>query len=400
MRIMIHDYAGHPSPVDLSRELAKRGHTVWHAYFVGDKGPKGVMTRAEQDPEGFEFLPIDIGRDYSKSNFISRRSNDILYGETLAKRIRTLKPDVVISGNTPLDAQGPILASTHQVGGRFINWIQDFYSIAIERLISRKWLGLGAVIAGYYRWMDKRQLAHSDAAVLISEDFRKSLTAFERRPDRVAVIPNWGAIDGIPVCPKVNAWSSLQGLAERFVFLYSGTLGLKHNPDALVALADAFADRPEVVVVVAASGVGRERLDATLAAAPRPNLMTLPLQPFADFPNMLGAADVFVAVLEDDAGEFSVPSKVLSYLCAGRPILLAAPSANLASRMIQEILAGEIVGSEDTAALLETAERLYADRAGRDRMGMAAREYAEDHFVIDRVADRFENIFKIATGVG
>lgn len=400
MRIVIHDYAGHPFQVDLSRELARRGHQVWHVYFAGDKGPKGSMTRTPEDPAGFQVIPIDIGRDYSKSNFISRRSNDIRYGRAVAERISDLKPDVVISGNTPLDAQGPILAATHRVGGKFVNWIQDFYSLAISRLIAGKWFGLGALIAGYYRLMDMRQLAKSDGVVLISEDFRKSLTGFENRPERVAVIPNWGAIDGIPVRPKANTWSRSRGLAETFVFLYSGTLGLKHNPEALVALADAFADEPTVRVVVAASGVGRDRLDEILAAAPRANLITLPLQPFDEFADMLGAADVFVAVLEDDAGEFSVPSKVLSYLCAGRPILLAAPQSNLASRMIKEVDVGLVMGSQDTEGLVAAARRLFADRDACQRMGKSGRAYAEENFVIGRVAARFEDAFRAAGAEG
>ena len=32
MRILVHDYAGHPFQVQLSRALAQRGHDVLHAY--------------------------------------------------------------------------------------------------------------------------------------------------------------------------------------------------------------------------------------------------------------------------------------------------------------------------------------------------------------------------------
>ena len=39
----------------------------------------------------------------------------------------------------------------------------------------------------------------------------------------------------------------------------------------------------------------------------------LPFQPYDSLPDMLGAADVAIALLEPEAGIFSVPSKVLSY---------------------------------------------------------------------------------------
>jgi hypothetical protein len=35
MRILISDYSGHPFQVQLSRELARRGHGVTHSYSTG-----------------------------------------------------------------------------------------------------------------------------------------------------------------------------------------------------------------------------------------------------------------------------------------------------------------------------------------------------------------------------
>ena len=42
MKILIHDFAGHPFQMTLSRELANRGHDITHAYFAGDTGPKEI----------------------------------------------------------------------------------------------------------------------------------------------------------------------------------------------------------------------------------------------------------------------------------------------------------------------------------------------------------------------
>jgi hypothetical protein len=38
--------------------------------------------------------------------------------------------------------------------------------------------------------------------------------------------------------------------------------------------------------------------------------------------------------------------------------------------------------------------RLAASPAGREEMGRAARDYAEQHFAVDRIADRFEVILR------
>jgi glycosyltransferase involved in cell wall biosynthesis len=105
---------------------------------------------------------------------------------------------------------------------------------------------------------------------------------------------------------------------------------------------------------------------------------------------------VLTAVIERDAGAFSVPSKVLSYLCAGRPILLAAPGANLVAKTVTTIGAGSVADPDDQNAWLAAAANLIAEPALRARMGAAGRAYAEANFDLDRVADRFEAIFTAA----
>ena len=62
----------------------------------------------------------------------------------------------------------------------------------------------------------------------------------------------------------------------------------------------------------------------------------LPFQPAEDLPSVLSSADVLVALLEPDATKFSIPSKVLSYMAAGRPIVGLMPSDNPAAADITD----------------------------------------------------------------
>jgi colanic acid biosynthesis glycosyl transferase WcaI len=393
LQIAVHDYAGHVFQFDLSRALARRGHVVRHFFFADDIGPKGPAETSADDPPGLSIEPISIGVPYSKGNFLRRRNGDVHYGRAAAKAIAAFRPDVVISGNTPLDAQRQIVRESHKIGAAFIFWMQDFYSLAIERLLGQRWMGAGAVAAAYYKWVEGRLLRASDGIILISEDFVRPLARFNAPADLVSIIPNWGALATIPLRPKDNPWSRKHGLQDRFVFLYSGTLALKHNPEWLWGLATAYRDDPDVVVVLTASGVSYDDLKAREASDRRPNLRFLPLQPAADLPDLLASADVTIGLLENDAGEFSVPSKVLSYLCAGRPILLAAPLANLAARMVARAEAGVVVPADDEAAFLAAAQRLRADASLRQQLGASARAYAQTNFEIEAVADRFEDAF-------
>ena len=109
-------------------------------------------------------------------------------------------------------------------------------------------------------------------------------------------------------------------------------------------------------------------------------------------PQVQGAADVLIAILEPDAGVFAVPSKVLTYLCARRPLLLAVPLENLAARIVAENMAGVVGDPGDSQAFVQGARQLWQDQELRERMAENGRKYAEERFDIEKITDRFEEI--------
>ena len=111
-------------------------------------------------------------------------------------------------------------------------------------------------------------------------------------------------------------------------------------------------------------------------------------------PEVLAAADVLMAVLEPDAGVFSVPSKILTYHCAGRPILAAIAAENLAARIVTRAGSGICVGPDKAPDFVDAAVKLRESSATRQNFSAAARRYAENHFDILQIADRFEQSLK------
>ena len=328
-----------------------------------------------------------------KYSFRRRRAMEIAYGREVARLVRDLGPDVVLSSNTPTEAQASILAACRSEGCRFVFWCQDFYSIAVDKLVRKKIPVLGGLIGAYYKFLERKQLTASDHVVAITEDFKPIMVEeFGVDPRKVSVIPNWAPLESLPSLGKENPWALEQGLAGGFVFLYSGTLGMKHNPGLLLGLAERFRDRGEVRVVVISEGIGAEWLREKSAERGLENLVLLPYQPFERLPEVLASADVLTGVLEEEAGIFSVPSKVLSYLCAGRPILLAVPQVNLAARIIATEEAGLTVPPADESAYLAAAEEIFRDPDRAGRMAANARAYAERSFDVKRIAAKFNAI--------
>src|SRR5262249_43029800 len=153
------------------------------------------------------------------------------------------------------------------LGIGFVFWAQDLNAIAIDRLLRRRLPVIGALAGRYYLALERRLMRQSDAVVVISDDFLPVLDEWRIEPARIDVIENWAPRDELPQRPRDNAWAKEHGLSDKLVFLYSGTLGLKHNPDLLLRLAKRFAGRPEIRVVVVSEGLGADWLRARAAEA-------------------------------------------------------------------------------------------------------------------------------------
>jgi colanic acid biosynthesis glycosyl transferase WcaI len=396
MRIVVHDYAGHPNEVYMSRELARRGHDVLHLYAGSIETPRGELVKTASDAPTFEVEGIFLDKPFLKHTYVRRQLQEIEYGRLLADRVANYRPDAVLSGNTPLFPQRRLIKTCRRIGAAFVFWVEDVYGLAVDAGMRRKFSVLGGLVGGYYIRMEKKLLKRSDKVVLISEGFASTMERWGVPMENVEVVPLWPPLDELPVVPKENDWSRRHGFDRTINLMYAGTLGTKHNPESLAQLSERFRNRPDVRVIVISEGAGTRYLQNRKEEAALDNLVLMPYQPYDELPQVMGAADVMLALLEASAGEFSVPGKVLSHFCAARPQVAAVPLVNRAAKVIQESGGGYAIAVGDDEAFIEAVRRLVDDGKLRQEMGQRAREYAETAFDIRKIGKRFEEILEAA----
>lgn len=388
-RFFIHDYSGHPFQVELSSELARRGHEVMHSYCEAHVSGKGNLG----DPgSSVQFLPMGAGEVVDKLDFKRRLVQELRFGMQLVRQISASRADVVMIGNAPVPM---MLVTTFYLTVRRVPWVlwqQDIQGIAMKSFAGEK-LGRAFKIVAFLAARGERWVARkASAIVVIAEAFmdvhRKWGTA-----SKTTVIPNWAPLDELIPVARDNGWARQHGLHAVPNLVYSGTLGLKHRPALLVGLANAVrqAGVPvHLTVVSEGPAVDVLRNEAQRREVP---ITILPFQPYDRLPEVLGSGDVLVVLLDRSAGAFSVPSKTLSYLCAGRPVLGLMPEENLAAQLIAE--AEGCVLPPDETAFAEAARwvtDVLKDDVRRDKIGRQGRALAEREFALGDCATRFQKI--------
>lgn len=369
MRILIHDYAGHPFQFDLSRELARRDHDVLHVYTSSSGGPKAGFEEA-----GTPSLRVRniVSEAVNKEQFFRRRQQESRYGDKVTSLLSKWNPDIVVSANTPLEAQKKVIKWTESNGIPFIFWLQDILSVAAKLILAKRIGPLSYLIYLYFKAVEKKILLNSNHIIPISEDFIPILESWSVIPENITVIPNWAPIEDIPALEKHNDFSLQHQLVDKFVVLYSGTLGMKQNPGLILRVAEILRDNSDIVFVVASEGSGMEFLKQSVPTGGLENLILLPFQPYEVFPQFLASASVILTILETSAGVFSVPSKVWSGFCTSRPALLVVPKANLAARVTEAAGAGIIVSENIEENLVSAIKKVK--RKGKKRQKKEKKE--------------------------
>ncbi|HWV43557.1 glycosyltransferase family 4 protein [Pseudorhodoplanes sp.] len=392
MRIVVNDHLGHAPQVQLSRALASRGHDVLHLYSSDAQSPKADLRRRPEDPPNLAVEGLSLGARPSAS-FFGQRFQEARFSRIVARRVLEFRPDIAIACNNPLDVQRGVQTACQRAGIPFVSWLQDFQSVLLDQSIEGRSALLNIAAGSYYHALEQRLLQRSDAVIPIADDLLAILAESWNVYDRQCmVVRNWAPLDSVMPSSKDNAWSRTQGFAERRVALYVGTLGPMENPMALVGLAERLRSESDALVVVVAEGEGAGLVAREAQSRALDNLRVLPFQPYEIYSDILASADVLLGLVDAKAGVLFVPSKVTSYLCAGRPVVLSAPWQNLAAQSIRDSGGGRVVAPDDHAAFGDATLAYLNDASLRRETGALARAYAERTYDISSIADRFERL--------
>jgi glycosyltransferase involved in cell wall biosynthesis len=329
------DYSGHIPQADLARNLAKLGHSVRHIYCSDYVSGRGAVDRESSDPADLEFLNISIKKDFNRYNPIERLKHEIAVANAFWSKIQEFNPHHTIFSNIPLFAMSRLAKKMKSNNRPYLFWWQDVYSVAIGEAF-RKLGPLVWPLRKYLIGLEKNILRDAKSVVAISSNFEPIYRNWKQDMKKFSMYPNWTPINLFP-----NKEPSMANATQK-IAVYAGTLGMKHRPELLIHLADnAEFKKLGGVVVVVSQGQGRELLEKPKNI--RENIVLKDFLTIPELGQLFADASVLLAVLEPKASNFSVPSKIMSYLSAGKPIVASIDPMNASAKILVENSAGIVV---------------------------------------------------------
>jgi glycosyltransferase involved in cell wall biosynthesis len=283
------------------------------------------------------------------------------------------RPDVVVSLTDPPIIGLTALWTARRAGARFVFLCEDIFPEVASLLADFH----NPAVNGTLDRVNRHLLGQADAVVALGDRMRARLVDEKGAdPHRVHIIHNWSDCEAIVPGQKDNAFSREHGLADRFVLMHSGNVGLSQNLDLLVEAADRLRAKERLVILIVGEGAKRAALQQDAERRGLTNVRFLPYQPKAQLHDSFAAADAFLVSLKRGVEGYIVPSKLYGILAAGRPYIAAVDPACEAAGIAREHRCGLLAEPDSADDLARQIAALYDDPATARVMGANARRAA------------------------
>jgi colanic acid biosynthesis glycosyl transferase WcaI len=385
----------------LASRLAHAGHDVTVvAPFPNRPGGRlhegfhRSLYKIEANGNGYKLVRCATWLLGQRRRTIDRLLENFTFGLSAAWAAwREARPDALLVESWPLFSVTFPALLARWWGIPFLYYVKDVYPEAAEKT---GLIGNNGRVARFCRFWDRRLCMASRKVIVISEGMR-DLMAHSRNlsNDRFAVIPDWIDPDEFVPQPMDNAWRREQNIPNgAFVVMFGGTLGYVSGVEILVDVARLLRDTPNIVIVCIGEGVRKRQMIEQCRLLGLGNIRFLPFQPRERIAEVQGAANVTLLTLRPGYCDASVPSKLISYFAAARPVICAAPAGSAVALIVSQSGAGVVVTPGDASALATAISDLTTRSADTERMGRAARAYFKQHLTLDRAHRQFSAVLK------
>lgn len=256
--------------------------------------------------------------------------------------------------------------------------IQDKYP---EILVAVKKAKPDGIFIKFFNRLNKWLYSNAKKIIVVGRDMmdvvKLQLDHKIDQDQKLAVIPNWAALEEIEPRPKKeNELLKKLGIADKFIFLYAGNMGHPQDVESIIECAERLKDHPEIRFVFIGSGVKRKWIESQIGKKSLENVILLDPQPREEQSSFLNACDVgFVSLVKRMYG-VAMPSRTYNFLAAGKPILALTEKNSEVEKIILEEKVGWTVEPENPEILLKTILEIYDQRNTLDKMSDLARKTA------------------------
>jgi colanic acid biosynthesis glycosyl transferase WcaI len=370
----------------IADELFRRGHQVTVLAPFPSR-PDGELfkgyRRSLYRTENMGFSVIRCFSFLSRKSTVGSRLPENI-GFAITSSIRVLfasRPDIIYMNSWVIFGSGLVSVAAWLRGIPVAMSIQDAYP---ESLSHQKRIAPQSLLFRILRGLDSKIAQSAKALIVISDRFRETYTLDRGVPaDRIHVLQNWGDANAVNVDARgAYALRQKYGLTDHAIFaVYLGNIGAAAGVETVIEAFEFLWNDENICMLIAGAG---SRLQACQELVEKKGLQDrvffYPSWSKKDTGIILGAADVLLLPTQGEQSLVSVPSKLISYMLSGRPVLAMVLENSETAELITAAKAGWVVPPGDPVGAASALKAIAANpREDLRAAGARGLDYALCH---------------------
>lgn len=359
---------------DLAAEYSKNGHIV--TVMAPDNQHNACYIHQER---GFRVLRVNSKATQGVSNMIQKgialATLPRYFKKAYKKYLADEKFDWIVMPTPPITLSGFVKYIKQRTGAKFYLILRDIHPQSVWSI------GLLHNRVEYWFLDRKARMGYQTADLIgcMSQgniEFIKAQYPGIKMGDGV-LLYNW-----VTEPPQTDPDPTLRprlGLDGKFVALFGGNLGKGQRIENIVYLAEHYIDKPDIVFLIIAKGVEKDRLLRKAEEKHLNNIRFMDFMPQADYLNLTKSVDLGLVSINENYRVPTCPSKAVSYMAAGVPVFAMINSGSDYGQIIEDCGAGYWTVGSDKKRTIELFDKLISDQSLRQQMSHKGLEFYKNN---------------------
>jgi len=370
---------------DLLREFSKHSHKVYIATAYEKRN--GKETELFSDEFG-TILRIKTG-NIQKTNLIEKGLSTIAlegqYIQAIKKYLSDVKFDLVMYSTPPVTLAKAVEYVKKRDNAKTYLLLKDIFPQNSVDLGMLKTTGIKGCIYNFFKKKERKLYELSDTIGCMSPANVKFL--LEQEPwinkEKVEVCPNTEEPRPIVLSrEEKDEIRNKYGLPlDKKIFIYGGNLG---RPQCVPFIVECLKKTKDAFFVIVGSGTDKQCLDEYIKELHPHNVVLLNAIPRIDFEKLVAASDIGLIFLDYRFTIPNFPSRLLTYLQAGLPVLSCTDISTDVGRIAKTNGFGWSCQSNDADGFAKLAEEINSlPKEELEKMGSLGREYFKNNYTAE-----------------
>ena len=258
------------------------------------------------------------------------------------------------------------------------------YIFNVQDLFPQNAIDLGALsnsgLVTFFRRLEKFIYRRARYITVHSPGNKEFIVNLGIEPGKIEIIHNWidpevfaSPADSSPLDPAID-------LQDKFVALFAGVMSYAQDMDIILDAARILKENRDIVFLLVGDGSQKPKLDYLKKKYELSNLIIHPFVPLESYPSLVVRVDVGLVTLKQDMKTPVVPSKILGYMAAGKPVIGSLNRESEAHQIIETAGGGWSRRSDGPGDLAKAIRRLYRDPSLKEQMGEKGKKYVCKNF--------------------